>query len=153
MTIKRPPRAREQRGDTLVELLVTVSIMGIAFVGILAGIAVTFVATDSHRQAATAEVVTRSFTERIEDPNDVAYVDCATTASYPSPTGFALPAAGWSSSVTKVLWWQGDSSPATFSSVSCPVAGKSLQQLTVTVTSPAGAHQMTDTLVIVKRKP
>ena len=145
-------RARGQRGETLLELLVTIAIMSTAFVGIIAGIGVTFAATDSHRQDATAEGVLRNYAERIKDPTDVAYVDCATVSNYASPTGFALPAAGWTASLTKVLWWQGDS-PPTFAATPCVVAGKSLQQLTLTVTSPAGRHQATETVVIVKRKP
>ncbi len=127
----------------------TVSIMGTAFVALLAGIATTFVATDSHRQAATAEGVTRNFAERLQDPTDVAYVDCATTSTYTTPPGFVLPSGGWTATVTKVLAWQGDS-PPTFA-VACPAAGKGVQQLTLTVKSPAGVHQVTDTVVIVKR--
>ena len=95
--------ARGERGETLLELLMTVSIMGIAFIGILAGIGTTFMAGDSHRQNATAETVLRSYAERIKDPVDVPYVKCATTASYPTPIGFSLPAGGWSTSVTSVL--------------------------------------------------
>ena len=125
--------------------------MGVAFIGILAGIGTTFAATDSHRQAATAEGVVRNYAERMADPSDVAFVDCATTTSYPTPIGFALPATGWTASVTSVSWWQGNS-PPTFEA-SCIAAGKSLQQLTLTVKSPAGYHQATATLVIVKRKP
>jgi type II secretory pathway pseudopilin PulG len=144
-------RARGSRGETLLELLVTVSIVGTAFMGILAGIGTTFNATDSQRKGATAESVLRSYAERIGDPTDVPYVNCATTATYGSPTGFALPAAGWSASVTTVNQWQGDT-PPTFTP-SCPSPDKGLQQLTLTVTSPAGAHQLTANLVIVKRKP
>jgi Tfp pilus assembly protein PilV len=144
-------RVRGQRGETLLELLVTVTIMGTAFVGIIAGIGTTFMATDSHRQEATAEGVLRSYAERIQDANDVPYVDCATTSTYASPTGFSLPAAGWSASVTSVLSWQGGP-PPTFAA-SCPVPDKGLQQLTLRVSSPAGNHQAIETLVIVKRKP
>jgi Tfp pilus assembly protein PilV len=144
-------RRGDQRGETLLELLVTVTIMGTAFVGILAGIGTTFMATDSHRQAATAEGVVRSYAERIADPSDVPYVACATTASYGIPSGFSLPDAGWSASVTKVLAWQGNSPPTFLAS--CPSPDRGLQQLTLTVKSPAGAHQATANLVIVKRKP
>jgi type II secretory pathway pseudopilin PulG len=145
----RPRRVRGERGETLLELLVTVVIMGACFVAILGGIATTFMATDGHRQAATAEGVLRSYAERIEDANDVAYVNCATTATY-SPAGFTLPAAGWSASVTSVLFWQGDT-PPTFTGTCSPDNG--LQQLTLRVQSPAGGHQSTRTVVIVKRKP
>jgi Tfp pilus assembly protein PilV len=84
--------ARGQGGETLLELLVTVSIMGTAFVGVLAGIGATFMATDSHRQEATAETVLRNYAERMKDPTGAPYVTCATTATYASPTGFSLPA-------------------------------------------------------------
>lgn len=152
--MERAPARRQrgdQRGETLLELLVTVTIMGTAFVGILAGIGTTFMATDSHRQAATAEGVMRSYAERMADPTDVAYVDCATTATYGSPIGFVLPAVTWSASVTQARYWQGDT-PPTFTG-SCPSPDEGLQQLTLTVKSPAGNHQVTDVLVIVKRKP
>lgn len=145
-----PPGGRE-RGETLLELLVSVSIMGTAFVAIIAGIGTTLLSTDVHRQASTAEVVLRSYAERIQDPTDVPYVDCATTSSYASPTGFSLPGAGWSASITSVRAWQGDS-PPTYSST-CPASDKGLQQLTLRVQSPGGNHQVTETLVIVKRKP
>jgi type II secretory pathway pseudopilin PulG len=143
-------RRRGEVGETLLELLVTVSIMGTVFVGVLAGIGTVFVATDSHRQDATAEAVLRSYAERLEDPTDVPYVDCATAGTYVSPTGFTLPAApGWTASVTSALIWQGDT-PPTFTSTCA--ADKGLQQLTLRVTSPAGDHQATETIVIVKRK-
>jgi Tfp pilus assembly protein PilV len=144
-------RPRGERGETLLELLVAVSIMATAFVGIIAGIGTALMATGSHRQAATAEAVVRSYAERMEDPNDVPYVNCATTATYGTPIGFSLPAAGWNASVTRVLAWQGDT-PPTFAST-CPTPDKGLQQLTLTVQSPAGSTQVTDTVVIVKRSP
>ena len=142
---------RLERGETLLELLVTVTIMGTAFVGILAGIGTTFMATDSHRQEATAEGVLRNYAERIQDPTDVPYVDCATASSYTSPTGFSLPASDWSASVVSVLSWQGDT-PATFGAT-CPSPDEGLQRLTLQVKSPDGAHQAVETIVIVKRKP
>jgi type II secretory pathway pseudopilin PulG len=143
-------RRRGEVGETLLELLITVSIMGTVFVGVLAGIGTVFVATDSHRQDATAEAVLRSYAERLEDPTDVPYVNCATAGTYTSPTGFSLPAApGWTASVTSALIWQGDA-PPTFTST-C-TTDKGLQQLTLRVTSPAGDHQATETIVIVKRK-
>ena len=42
------------------------------------------------------------------DPVDAPYVDCATTSTYTTPTGFTLPTGGWTASVTSVLAWQED---------------------------------------------
>jgi hypothetical protein len=145
-------RRAGELGETLVELLVTVAIMGTAFVGVLAGIGTTFMATDSHRQDATAEAVLRSYAERMKDPTGMVYVNCATSATYGTPNGFSVPAAGWTATVTTLLYWQGDTAPATFTSAVCST-DKGLQQLTLTVKSPTGAHQATATVVIVKRKP
>jgi type II secretory pathway pseudopilin PulG len=144
-------QSEKQRGETLLELLVTVSIVGTAFMGILAGVGTTFNATDSQRKAATAEAALRSYAERLADASDVPYVNCATTATYATPTGFALPAAGWSAAVTTLNRWQGD--PLQTFTATCPSPDKGLQQLTLTVSSPAGAHQVTATLVMVKRRP
>src|SRR5258708_31238909 len=133
----RGRRAREQRGETLLELLVTVSIMGTAFVGVLAGIGATFMATDSHRQEATAETVLRNYAERVKDPTGAPYVGCATTAAYSSPTGFSVPGAGWTAAVTTALIWQGDTPPP-FTSTSS--TGKGLHQRTRPAQPPAGAR-------------
>lgn len=142
---------RDQRGETLLEILVSVSIMGVCFVAVIAGIGTTLLATDTHRQEATAEAVLRTYAERMQDPADVAYVACATTATYTTPVGFTLPTAGWSASVTLVQSWQGDT-PPTFSAT-CPSPDKGVQQLTLRVQSPVGNHRATETVVIVKRKP
>jgi Tfp pilus assembly protein PilV len=145
-----PSSRKAEGGETLLELLISVTIMSIAVVALVAGMGTTLIASDVHRQNATAETVLRSYAERLQDPTDVPYVACATTSTYSSVPGFSLPGAGWSASITTVLAWQGDT-PPTFSS-SCPSPDRGLQQLTLRVQSPAGSHQATETLVIVKRK-
>ena len=139
-----------EHGETLLEILVSVTIMGIAFVAIIAGIGTTLLSSDIHRQNATAEAVVRTYAERLLDPVDVPYVDCATTSNYANPIGFSLPGAGWTASITSVLKWQGNT-PPTFTSTCTTDQG--LQQLTLRVQSPPGNHQATETLVVVKREP
>ncbi len=146
----RARRRTLEVGETLLELLMTVAIMSTVFVGLLAGIGTTFIATDSHRQQATAEGVVRSYAERMKDPTGTAYVACAVPANYAAtPPGFTVPATGWTATVTSVLAWQGDT-PPTFGSCT---TDKGLQQLTLQVLSPAGPHRATETVIIVKRKP
>jgi type II secretory pathway pseudopilin PulG len=139
---------RRESGETLVELLVTVVILGTSIVAVVLGVATAVASSDSHRQEATAEGVLRSLAERIADPRDVPYQDCATTGTYSvSPPGFNPPP-GWTLSVTNVAYLQGDNTYG----ASC---GTDLgaQQLSLRAQSPHVAHQATETVVIVKRRP
>ena len=145
--IRRARMGRES-GETLLELLVTITIMGAAFVAIIAGVGVAIASSDSHRQEATAEGVLRSYAERIQDSKDVAYVDCATTANYGSPAGFTAPT-GWTVSLTGVAYLQADTSYAG----GCPSPDRGAQQLTLRAVSPHVKNGATETLVVVKRRP
>lgn len=138
-----------QRGETLLELLVTITIMGAAFVAILTGVGVAIASSDSHRQEATAEGVLRSYAERIEDSAEpsTTYAECATTGSY-APAGFTAPT-GWTVSVTNVAYLQTGN---TFGG-SCPSnPDLGAQQLTLLAVSPHAKNGATETVVIVKRR-
>jgi prepilin-type N-terminal cleavage/methylation domain-containing protein len=148
------PAERAERGETLIELLITVTIMGVLFVAVMAGTATSIAMSDFHRQDGTAEGVIRAYAERVADPTDVPYVDCGsvTTATYATPIGFTLPNTDWTASVTSVVFWQGAGSNPQFSGV-CPSPDKGLEQLTLQVQSKAGKNQARESVVIVKRKP
>jgi type II secretory pathway pseudopilin PulG len=145
--IGRSVHGQAERGETLVELLVTIVIMGAAFVAILAGVGVAIASSDSHRQEATAEGVLRSYAERIQDSRDVLYVDCATTSAYASPAGFAEPP-GWTISLTNVAYLQTDNSYGG----ACPSPDRGAQQLTLLAVSPHDKNGASETLVVVKRR-
>jgi len=128
--------------------MVTIAIMGIAFVAILTGVAIAISASDSHRQEATAEGIVRSFAERIIDPKDTPYVPCGSAGDYQNPPGFEVPA-GWSASVTSVAYLQPGEPPSAYGGGCSPDLGA--QQITVQVASPSGKHAATETLTVVKR--
>jgi hypothetical protein len=129
--------------------MVTIAIMGIAFVAILTGVAIAISASGSHRQEATAEGIVRSYAERISDPKDTPYVECASPAQYENPSGFELPSAGWSARVTSVTYLQPGDPPQGYNGGCSPDLGA--QQITLQVNSPSGRNAATETLVIVKR--
>ena len=136
---------RDDRGESLIELLIALSIMGTAVVALAAGLVTSVTVSDIHRKQATAQQYVRGYAEAIE--NTVAgggYVGCATTASYASPNGFSVPT-GYTKSVAAVKYWTGSAW-----STSCGT-DSGLQQVTTVVSSVDG--RASERLVVVVRKP
>src|SRR3954468_6166662 len=102
-------RVAEDRGETLLELMISLAILGVAVVTIAAGIALSIKTSDVHRKEVTASAYARDFAEALQ--NSVAgsgYSACATTATYASV--YSVPAADssfYSSSVSTVEYWNG----------------------------------------------
>jgi type II secretory pathway pseudopilin PulG len=135
----------DDRGETLLEVLIAVVIMGIAIVAVIGGLVTSVVLSDIHRKQATAGAAVRDYAEAIENYVAAAghYVPCATTASYGS-VGFTGPG-GYTPSVTAVAYWNG--------SAWTPSCGTDLglQQLKVQVAS--ADQRASEQLTIVVRKP
>jgi prepilin-type N-terminal cleavage/methylation domain-containing protein len=139
---------RDERGESLVELIVAVAILGIAAVAILSGLMLSVKASDQHRKEATGGAYVRSFAEAIQDSVDAAggYQSCASAAS--SYGAVAVPdlPASYTKSVTAVKSWSGSSWDA------CSAAG--IQRVDLKVTSPGDAsHRFEETLTVVLRRP
>lgn len=82
-------RFRGEAGSTLVELVLTIAIMGIAFTALLGGTFTAVAASDRHRKAAAAENVLASFAEAIKAaPYDDSCSGTAYEASYTPPPHF-----------------------------------------------------------------
>jgi len=141
ITRLRSARRDEQSGFTLVELLVTMTIMAIGFVVILGAISVFLSSTRVHRASADLDAAMRTYVERLAD---APYVDCATTTAYNS---VSVPA-GFTAAVQPKYWDGINPNPAVYGTT-CPTPDKGGQQLTVTLTRAADGQK--DSLVIVKR--
>jgi type II secretory pathway pseudopilin PulG len=107
----RRRRPRGDRGDTLVELLATVMIMGIAVTVILGAVAATLRFTDMHRKQAVAGAAVREFAERIESsvaaPTSGYKAACpAGTAKTAYESTYTKPA-GFEREVVAVAYWNG----------------------------------------------
>ena len=136
---------RGDRGETLLELLIAVVIMGVAVVAVIGMLVNSVQLSDVHRKQATASEAVRDYGEAITNTVDGGgYVACAGTASYASPAGFAVPA-GYAKSVASVRYWTGSAWQSSCS------ADTGLQQLTIQVASADG--RASEQLVVVVRKP
>lgn len=154
MTTGRSPW-RDERGETLVEVLVSLIILGVAAVAILAGLRLSVTTSDIHRKQTTGGAYARSYAEAIERyvaSGPSKYVACAGAAAYsPATVGFdgELPAgyAGTHSAAERVPP-NGDPAPA---GRVCSGNDTGVQQVLVTVSSNDG--RASEELAVLLRKP
>jgi type II secretory pathway pseudopilin PulG len=108
-------RREGERGETLIELLITIAIMGIAVISVVAAIAVASNSSDEHSKQVGVVVVLRNYAEAVMNAT---YQPCA------APTGIAYsPPNGYIVNVTGVASYDGtSSSPAAFNT--CPATDK-----------------------------
>lgn len=106
-------------GVTLVELVVTVAILGIAFAAIVGGMLTSVVGSDHHRKQATAETVVRTYAELVKGLPATQAIGCGVTAGdyQPDDVGLSVPS-GFSASATAVRF--GTMSAGVASWGSCP---------------------------------
>lgn len=151
---RRRPRHPEggtrsgERGETLIELLVTVLILGTAVVALVGGLGLAVRVSDMHRKQATAGAAVRAFAEALQTKvaaNPTGYEECAlnTSASYTS--AYAGPPTGYTASIDVVMYWNGSAFVATCS----PDLG--VQRISITVASNDG--RASESLDVVLRKP
>ena len=94
---------RQDAGETLIEILITIVVLAITVTGLIGALTVAIVGTDTHRRLSDVEVVTRAYGEQVVDqathqPTTTLAADTAvgaTSISVASSTGF--PAAPFTS--------------------------------------------------------
>jgi type II secretory pathway pseudopilin PulG len=126
-------------GTTLIEVMMAVAVLGIAFATLVGGMfAFTYGAESNSRQASGAAYI-REYAEAVAGAT---YQPCANRYA---TTGFNLPA-GWSASAMVVSYWNA----STFVGV-CPTPDLGLQRVHLTLSSIDGRDQ--ESVDIVKRTP
>lgn len=124
----------DERGETLIELLVAVVIMGIGVVAIVGGLAVSIHVSDVHRKQATAGTAARGYAEAIEGWVAAGnFPACGDDGAYA-----AVSVPGFPSGYTKSV------------ASACP-SGGGLRRLTVTVSS--SDSRAVEHVVVVVRRP
>jgi Tfp pilus assembly protein PilV len=130
-------------GETLVEMLVAIVILGTSVIAILGGILVVVESSSVHRKQAQSQNGLRTWAEQV---SAAPYVDCATAGGF-SPPSPALPS-GLTPTVTAVQYWTGSS----FAS-SCG-SDTGIQKVTLQIAAASGLYPgFTLSLDVVVRKP
>jgi hypothetical protein len=163
----RRQRHNGERGESLIEILITVSIVGIGVVAIITAVGSTFRLSGVSREGSHADQLLVRYAENLLA---VPYATCsAGTPPYASagvsaipsanlPDGITVGAPGTAAasssafelSISSIGYWNGDVSPATFSST-CPPTDLGSEQLTLLV--HAGDGSFDRTMMIMKRAP
>ncbi|MFB7053487.1 prepilin-type N-terminal cleavage/methylation domain-containing protein [Streptomyces vinaceus] len=134
----RSQRRRGEEGETLIEVLVAVVLMGVAFVTIFGGIGTAIISSARQQKVTGADSVVRSAAEKVISAR---YVSCAD--GYETPT----PPAGYTVTV-EIEYWDGVGAFGR----PCPPADTGVQKVTLTVHS-TGPHPVRDaTLEVIKRE-
>lgn len=144
----RPRRAEPAAGEagvTLIEVVMAVAIMAIAFAAIVGGLASAVMGADLQRRQAKADVALRGTAE------SVVYDPCGTAATYTSDPRTQPAPAGFTVTIDRVSYWDQDSNQfqATAPPADC-AAAPPLQLLELHVDSTVG-RLVTRSLQVVKR--
>ena len=153
-------KRRGEAGETLVEILVSTTLMGIIAIGIIGSIATVLISTDIDRKSSEAETVIRSYASAIARAQ---YSPCPDAKYTPSDVGFTTPSR-YTVTLESVRRWDGrgptvvTTAPATENSalkldaLCSSGADTGLQQLELKVES-VGSRPTTEHLTVVKRDP
>jgi type II secretory pathway pseudopilin PulG len=140
-------RPRAEDGDTLIEVLVAVMMLGVAVVVLLGGLGTGIRITDVHRKQAAASAYLHTFAETLESAvaaSPTAYRDCADWSVY-DPL-FRITDTTYESRVASVSYWDGSAF-----TVACPGADTGVQRLLLRVRSSDDAA--VEELNLIIRKP
>jgi type II secretory pathway pseudopilin PulG len=164
------PRGRDERsrrapvaglrnaeaGELLVETLITVAIVGIAFVAVMGAVMTSLRIADESEQMSKANTVVRAFAEDMKGPaGTYHYVPCTTaggTVTYPAWTPPATYAQ-YQASVQQIRYLNGYDAGKPVWSDTCPATDQGTQELTLAVTGPMNEpdRRTTERVTITKR--
>jgi type II secretory pathway pseudopilin PulG len=141
----RRRRVEVDRGDTLLELLVAITILGVCVVAIGSGIVLSVKMSTIHRNQATANAFLHNYAETLQG----SYATCSGGAALPNYTsGLPVPS-GFGAPTASISVW--DASSARFVAAgACPAADPGLQQVSLTLESTD--KYVKESLVVVVRK-
>jgi type II secretory pathway pseudopilin PulG len=151
---RRRHRRGNDRGETLVELLVTIVVLGLTIPALMGAVLISVSASSQDRRQVQAQALLNSWAETIERENstDALYTNCPALTYYETaPFAPASIPAGFTPSVVAITYW--DTPSGTFV-VACASPDSGVRKVQLKVTVVAGLYPAFDvTESIVVRKP
>ena len=101
----------EQRGETLVEVMLTITVIAVGLVAVVAAMGSMIIASDTHQTLAVGEVVVRDYGDAIKAKAGVAvsapsYARCPDAAALQPAASDYTPPTGWgATSIVGVQYW------------------------------------------------
>ena len=138
-----------EAGDTLVEVLLAIVVLGIAAVAMLIAFGTAFTSSQEHRNLTSIALAQKSVTQQIvaQLQNEGLYVSCAPVATYQTGANavtFANLPKGYSAQVTGVSYW---TAGYVFSTNQAQCATNAPQLISATVTYPTGQATIVTSVV------
>ncbi len=141
-------RDRDESGDTLIEVLITLMVVGTAATALVMAFSTAIAASAEHRNLASTDTVLRSVSEKVIAVFQVqgahsVFVACASPTDYnnaPAIHTQLITAANpfnYTASITDVEYWSG----AGFSSSTCAPGSTAPQEVTLHVYGPQAANE------------
>jgi type II secretory pathway pseudopilin PulG len=153
--------ARPEAGELLVETMMTVAIIGIAFVAVFGAVFTAIRIADKATKTSKADAVVRAYAEELKKPDGLStYVPCTVaggTVTYPAALNPWTPPAPYATQYTatikQIRYLTGYTAGVPQWSTTCPAADLGAQELTLSATGPVSdpAVRGTEQVVITKR--
>jgi Tfp pilus assembly protein PilV len=139
---------RSDQGETLLELLISIVILGVCVVAIGSSITLSILISDVHRKQSLASEFLHNNAETIQAS---AYQPCTGTVNY--ATGLPVPPNGgpWTVTQKKVQFWNGTSFTSTCPTVLGAPKDMGLEQVTLRLQS--SDQTVDETLDVIVRNP
>lgn len=140
-------KLRADQGDTLIEILVTIVIVGIAVVAVVGGVATLIFTTSLHRQQSSEQTLLRSYADAVEANQTWTACSATSTGTYnpgvaAGSIGWTVPStyAGYTAQATAVRYWNGTA----FTTTPCgpDSSDTGLRQISLKVSSSRAAETM-----------
>ena len=142
-------RCKSERGETLLEVLATVLLLGLGIVAVLGMVFLGVRVSNSYRKTTTASNQVADFAENLLQTGTGQTYDACTPAHTPSYQYTAVKP-GYSIEIEKIEYLTSRVSASAQWQSSCPSVDQGLQKLHIKVVSPADTEEV-ERLIVVKR--